>query len=124
MQDDFKVNRKLTVNAGVRWEYSGFPDDVSGEFTNVWNSQLEKVNTGSAFAALGTTGTLAGFVVPTNFAVKTFGLTAPSGATGVTSTGTKTLLPGSPLNDFAPRVGLAWQPFGDRFVVRAGYGWF
>lgn len=124
VQDDIKVNRKLTVNAGVRWEYSGFPDDVSGEFTNVWNSQLEKVNTGSAFAALGATGTLAGFVVPTNFAVKTFGLTAPSGATGVTSTGTKTLLPGSPLNEFAPRVGLAWQPFGDRFVVRAGYGWF
>ena len=124
VQDDIKVNRKLTVNAGVRWEYSGFPDDVSGEFANVWNNQLAKVNTGSAFEALGTTGTLAGFVVPTNFAVKTFGLTAPSGATGVTSTGNKTLLPGSPLNEFAPRVGLAWQPFGDRFVVRAGYGWF
>jgi hypothetical protein len=124
IQDDIKVSRKLTVNAGVRWEYSGFPDDVSGEFSNVWNSQLEKVNTGSAFAALGATGTLAGFVVPTNFAVKTFGLTAPSGATGVTSTGTKTLLPGSPLNEFAPRLGVAWQPFGDRFVVRAGYGWF
>ncbi len=124
VQDDIKISRKLTVNAGVRWEYSGFPDDVSGEFTNVWNSQLEKVNTGSAFAALGAAGTLAGFVVPTNFAVKTFGLTAPSGATGVTSTGTKTLLPGSPLNEFAPRIGLAWQPLGDRFVVRAGYGWF
>ena len=124
VQDDIKVNRKLTVNVGVRWEYSGFPDDVSGEFTNVWNTYVDKLNTGSALAALGSTGTLTGFAVPTNFAVKTFGLTSPSGATGVGSTGNKSLLPGSPLNEFAPRIGLAWQPFGERFVVRAGYGWF
>ncbi|MGH9687249.1 MAG: carboxypeptidase regulatory-like domain-containing protein [Candidatus Acidiferrales bacterium] len=124
VQDDFKVSSRLTLNLGVRWEYSGFPDDVSGEFSNVWNNQLAKVNTGSAFSALNSTGTLAGFIVPSNFAVSTFGLTAPGGASGVLVNSNKTLLPGTPLHNFAPRLGLAWQPFGDKFVVRAGYGWF
>jgi Carboxypeptidase regulatory-like domain len=131
VQDDIKLSSKLTVNLGVRWEYDGFPDDKSGEFANVWGSQLAKFNTGSAFLsqtvdpALGhPDGTLIGFVVPSNFAVKTFGLTAPGGATGVLVNENKTLVPGTPWHNFAPRLGVAWQPFGERFVVRAGYGWF
>jgi len=123
VQDDIKVSRKLTVNVGLRWEYDGFPDDKSGEFSNVWDTQLAKVNTGSYFLN-NPTGTLVGFVVPSNFAVSKFGLTAPDGATGVLVNSNKTLVPGTPLDNFAPRIGVAWQPFGERFVVRAGYGWF
>ncbi len=124
IQDDIKLTPKLTVNAGVRWEFAGYPDDKSGQFSNVWASQLAKINTGSAFASLGNTGTLVGFAVPSNFAVNTFGLTAPSGATGVTVNSNKTLVPGTPWKDFAPRIGVAWQPIGQKLVVRAGYGWF
>jgi len=124
VQDDIKVSSKLTVNLGLRWEYDGFPDDKSGQFSNEWNSQLQKLNSYSAFQSLGATGTLTGFVVPSNFAVAQFGLTAPSGATGVLVNGNKTLVPGTPWDNFAPRIGVAWQPLSDKFVVRAGYGWF
>jgi hypothetical protein len=122
VQDDFKVNRKLTVNLGLRWEYDGFPDDISGQFTNVWTTQLAKANTGSYFLN-NPVGTLLGFVVPSNYD-KTAGFSAPDGATGVLTNGNKTLLPGSPWHNFAPRVGLAWQPLNDKFVVRAGFGIF
>ena len=36
----------------------------------------------------------------------------------------KTLVKGAPIDDFGPRIGVAWQPFGERLVVRAGYGIF
>lgn len=123
VEDDFKVTPKLTLNLGVRWEYAGFPSDVTGMATNLWPSQIDTLNSGSLLNALGPTGTLRGFVVPTNFDFKQFGLTAPSGATGVLTNSNKTLVPGAPLDNFAPRLGVAWQPF-NKFVVRAGYGWF
>jgi Carboxypeptidase regulatory-like domain/TonB-dependent Receptor Plug Domain len=86
-------------------------------------------------------GTLAGLVVQSNYnpniaecglplAPSACGLAAPAnifpgypgGATGVLINGNKTLVKGAPWDDFGPRISVAWQPIGERFVVRAGYG--
>ncbi len=51
-------------------------------------------------------------------------LTGQFGSTGILVNNNKTLLQGAPLDNFSPRIGLAWQPMGDKLVVRAGYGMF
>jgi hypothetical protein len=88
-------------------------------------------------------GTLAGYVVQSNYnpnvagcgnplAPSACGLVAPAGiypgypggATGVYPNTNLTLVHGAPTDDFAPRIGMAWQPLSPNFVIRAGYGIF
>lgn len=47
----------------------------------------------------------------------------PGGATGVFTNNNSTLVHGAPINDFGPRIGVAWQA-SNNLVVRAGYGIF
>jgi hypothetical protein len=123
-QDDIKVSRRLTLNLGVRWEYNGWPTDMGGVFTNFAASEAGLVNTGSLFLS-NPTGTLAGYIVQSNYNKALYGdLTGQYGTTGIRVNNNKTLLHGAPLNNFSPRIGLAWQPFGEKLVMRAGYGMF
>ena len=123
-QDDIKVTRKLTVNLGLRWEYNGWPTDNEGVFTNFAASLAGVVNTGTALLD-NPVGTLAGYLVQSNFNKALYNnLTGEFGSTGIAVNSNKTLLYGSPLDNFSPRVGLAWQPFSEKLVIRAGYGMF
>jgi carboxypeptidase family protein len=128
IQDDIKFNSRLTVNVGVRWEYDGWPIEKNGYVTNLWPSLINTVQNpgsgcvinGQKFGA-GATGTgcsLAGFIAPANY-------------NGVLPQGiyqnsiNNVLQNHAPYNNFAPRVGFAWQPTSNsHWVLRGGAGYF
>lgn len=115
VQDDIKVNQKLTLNLGLRYEFYGITSDEEGNYTNIWPSAVLQVPVPGNSVA---TGSLAGWVVPANYKGPMFpGLTMATNDSSLQSTPQK--------NNFAPRIGFAWQPFtGGKFVVRGGYGFF
>ena len=122
-EDDIKLTRHLTLNAGIRWEYDGWPSDAHGVFTNFGAQQAGLVDTGSFFLN-NPGGTLAGYIVQKNYNRAEYnGLVGEFGSTGITVNSNKTLLNGSPLDNFSPRLGVAWQAM-DKLVIRAGYGMF
>jgi hypothetical protein len=107
VQDDFKVSRKLTVNLGFRYERLGGIGDELGR-NATFNFSLANPNPPAG-------GSLAGFVVPSNFN----GTVPP----GVTQIGNNLGINGDGQNTFNPRLGFAWQlPHTQRFVLRGGWG--
>jgi carboxypeptidase family protein len=119
VQDDFKVNTNLTVSFGLRWEYDSLVQDSKGQEVDFWPSLANLVVPGPTAA----TGTLAGWVTPANYN-PSINPAPPVG--GVYQNTSKTPVGhNTPLDNFAPRLGVAWKPFSsDRFVVRSGAGFF
>ncbi|HWQ56956.1 MAG TPA: TonB-dependent receptor [Bryobacteraceae bacterium] len=98
VQDTFKVNSRLNLDAGLRWDRFGAADYKDGLIFN-WDPQTGDV------------------IVP------------PEGQTSISPlypasikvrTGQVKVNPS--LRNFAPRVGFAYRPFGEAFVMRGGYG--
>jgi hypothetical protein len=131
VQDDFKLSQRLTINLGVRWEYDGLLSDKYGNAVNMWPSQVLTVPmpVTSQIPSYGqplfpTGGTYAGWVVPSNFSTATYGpLTQWPGL--INSGNLVSVKHGTPLDDFAPRIGFAYQPgSNNRLVLRGGFGFF
>jgi hypothetical protein len=123
VQDDIKISPRFTLNLGVRWEYDGAVSDKYGDMSNIWPSLINTVNTPGLLGTSAATGSLAGFVVPSNF---NFAANAAPPVGGVFQSNHRILYQNSPpIDDFAPRVGFAWQPLAsNRLVLRGGYGYF
>lgn len=96
IQDDWKVNHQLTINLGLRWD--------------PWLPATDKQNT------------LAGFIPGVQ---STVAPGAPLGLVYPGDAGIPNSLFKKDWNNFAPRVGFAWNVGGNsRTVVRGGYGIF
>jgi hypothetical protein len=106
LQDDIKVTSRLTVNAGLRYEFFGPPSEIQGRLSNFDPS--------TAIAQVPASGSFSGFLLPSNF-------NGPI-VSGVTKT------PNSGMwnpdhRDLGPRLGFALRLL-DRptVVLRGGYG--
>jgi len=106
-QDDIKLTSHLTVNLGVRYERQGAIGDDLGRAA-IFNLAL-------ANPTPPLSGTLAGYVVASNFHG-----TIPA---GVAQAGNNAAINEDGQNNVAPRLGFAWQlPHANRMVLRGGYG--
>jgi len=107
-QDDYRVDKSLTLNIGLRYERIGQFGDKLGR-----NSSFD-LSKADANPPPG--GSLAGYIVASNF----------SGALprGVTRANNPFGNYGEGQNTIAPRIGFAWQllPSSSALVLRGGYG--
>ena len=125
-QDSFKVNPKLTLEYGVRYEYNPSYRDSSG---NIGNFNPDVPLSGAVIYPTGKQSLLApGFLADFNACPN---LTGPgpvlNGApcTPVLSA-SQAHLPESlrivPKDRILPRFGFAWRPIGEKTVFRGGFG--
>ncbi len=99
IQDTWRANDHLTINAGVRWEPNLWPYDY--------------FNRGARFS-------MANFLAGVHSTVYP---NAPAGALYPGDAGVPNALTKNRYNNFSPRLGIAWDPKGDgRQTLRAGAG--
>jgi hypothetical protein len=122
-QDSWKIKPNLTLNYGLRWEYNQPIYDAGlryqtfrpGQATTIFPCQLSQ----GSLNSLGYSNPNCSDPNSDSAAVFPLGLVIP-GDKGVPKGLTQNYY-----NAFAPRIGIAWDPFKDgKTTVRAGWGLF
>ena len=114
-QDDFKVSSRLTINIGLRYEYTPWAAAYRGQTGTFDGTQARpiivagrtsEVDLGAQPAARTAYGYLKSLIQTSSEAGLPYNITYPDN------------------RQLAPRFGFAWRPIGDTTVVRGGYGIF
>ncbi|MEQ1763580.1 MAG: TonB-dependent receptor [Pyrinomonadaceae bacterium] len=124
VQDDWRARSNLTLLMGVRYSYFGAPYDKNGHLTNfdpaLWNpAAAPRVRgNGDRIAEAGKNYCNGLIANSQNYST---GLPVYNCTPTVSPWGKYVY--DAPKANFAPRVGLSWDPFGTaKTVIRSGYG--
>jgi len=120
VQDEWKFRPNITLYYGVRYSFFGSPWDRNGRLTNfvpeLWNPAAAPLVTGAGNRVPGTGNYCNGLVNNSQNLVPFPNCTTTPSPWG------KFIMDVNK-TDFAPRVGIAWDPFKDgKTAIRTGYG--
>jgi hypothetical protein len=114
-QDDIRVNPKLTVNVGLRYEYSPWLNGYKGQLGTfdptktkpiIVEGNTSQVDLTSQYAAPAAYQFFGQYIQTSSQAGLPYSITYTD------------------RTQFGPRVGFAWQPLGPDTVIRGGFGIF
>jgi len=115
VQDDIRVNGRLTVNVGLRYEYSPWLNGYKGQLGTfdptqakpiIVESHTDKVDLSSQYAAPAAYQFFGQYIQTSSQAALPYSITYTD------------------RTQFAPRIGFAWRPLGNDTVIRGGFGIF